>query len=237
MLQFPGNVQLAANILDWLSPRPAPRASCCCAATRRCSAIRSRSSTTRAAARSAARSPTSTRWLGERDEWLLTPAAMKAWSPRARGRAARCSRWSPCPSAAVRRSTARGCASAGRRAATSHTRWSRGADAAHGSLLVLACILRDQVAARCSRRDRRAPEPLYTCPEAELVAQLHGREGHDGRRSRSRASTSGCARCPAAVRPPRRGAPVTCRGANSTRYTRTSPSCVVLSVAELTRAR
>jgi len=50
------------------------------------------------------------------------------------------------------------------------------AEAGTGSLLVLACILRDQVQADLAEASGRA-EPLYTVPEAELVALVSAAKG------------------------------------------------------------
>jgi hypothetical protein len=50
------------------------------------------------------------------------------------------------------------------------------AERGNGSLLVLACILRDQVQTLLATTIHKA-EPLYTVPEAELVAQLSAAKG------------------------------------------------------------
>ncbi|HEX4451696.1 MAG TPA: hypothetical protein VH143_12545, partial [Kofleriaceae bacterium] len=47
-----------------------------------------------------------------------------------------------------------------------------------GPLLVLACILRDQVQGHLAELTHR-PDPLFTMPEAELVAQVSTAHGTD----------------------------------------------------------
>jgi hypothetical protein len=173
---FRGNVQLAANILRWLDrdhrathivllrgdvptygdPQPFIDDPHSGTAGRTIQAIN--------------------KWLGSRSEWLLTPGAMKAVAaglavlllvlaivalpvrrgPRIDGawlKFARPSRRDD-PHALV-----------------------SGADGERGPLLVLACILRDQVQGYLADVVQRA-EPLYTVPEAELVARVAAAHGN-----------------------------------------------------------
>jgi hypothetical protein len=175
MQQFPGNVQLAANLLSYLDrghrarrvvllrgdvpmygdPRPYiddPRAG------------------------DVGRSIADLNfWLAERRAWLLTPAAMKGL-------------------AATLAIVLLGLALFAlpiRRGPKIDGAWLRfgrparrddpvtlvqSADRDAGSLLVLACILRDHVQALLAQVTGR-PEPLYTLHEAELVAQVSSAKG------------------------------------------------------------
>jgi hypothetical protein len=176
MLQFPGNLQVTVNILNWLDrgnrrarhiillrgdvpmfgePRPFiddPRAG--------------------EIGRSIA---DFNFWLSEARAWLLTPAAMKALAaslaaillllalvalpvrrgPKIDGAWLRFGR----PS---RKDEPHGLVAA--------------ADANSGSNMVLACILRDQVQRILSDLTGKS-EPLYTVPEAQLVAELSKQKG------------------------------------------------------------
>ena len=172
----PATSSSPTNILRWLDRATAARAtSCCCAATCRCTAIRGRSSTIRTAARSAARSPSSTRWLSsrarvaahaDRDEGARRRRSPRACSLLALARAA------GAPRPADRRRVA--AVRAARRGATSRTRSvaARPTTERRRELLVLALHPARSGAglARATRSGRA--EPLYTVPEAELVAQL-----------------------------------------------------------------
>jgi hypothetical protein len=174
MLQFGGNVQLTSNILDWLSrghqsrhivllrgdtsmfgdPKPFiydPRGG---QVGRSVASLNS--------------------WLGAAEEWLLTPAAMKGLAAAL---------------AALLLGLAMGALPVrrGPRIDGAWLRFSRPArrDEPHaliagsergGSLIVLACILRDQVQGLLADAIA-APEPLYTLPEGELVARLAAAKG------------------------------------------------------------
>ena len=114
-------------------------------------------------------------WLAERRQWLLTPAAMKGLAaalaalllvlavialpvrrgPKIDGAWLRFGR-------PARRDEPHGVIAA--------------ADRGGGPLLVVACVLRDQVQAELERATGRA-EPLYTIPEAELVALVANARG------------------------------------------------------------
>jgi hypothetical protein len=114
-------------------------------------------------------------WLWNRSEWLLTAGAMKVVAaglaiallvlamlalpvrrgPKIDGAWLRFSR-------PVRRDDPHALVAA--------------ADAGPGSLLVLACILRDQVQGFLTDASGR-PEPLYTVPEAELIALVSSARG------------------------------------------------------------
>ena len=175
MQQFPGNVQLAANLLAYLDrghksrhvvllrgdvpmygdPRPYiddPRAG------------------------EIGRSVADLNfWLAERRAWLLTPGAMKALA----GTLAVVLLGLALFALPVRR---------GPKIDGAWLRFGRPArrDEPHalvlaaetntGSLLVLACVLRDHVQAVLASITNR-PEPLYTLPEAELVAALSNARG------------------------------------------------------------
>jgi len=52
-----------------------------------------------------------------------------------------------------------------------------GAERGGTSLMVIACILRDQVQSLLSNAIGGAPEPLYTLPEAELTARVASARG------------------------------------------------------------
>jgi hypothetical protein len=175
MQQFGGNVQLTANILSWLDrdhrarhvvllrgdvpmygdPRPFiddPRGG--------------------KVGRSVADLNT---WLSSRREWLLTPGAMKGLAAAL----ALLLLLLAVFALPVRR---------GPRIDGAWLRFGRPArrdepqllvavaDRGNGSLLVLACIMRDQVQALLASTIAK-PEPLYTIPEAELVAQLSAMKG------------------------------------------------------------
>jgi hypothetical protein len=175
MLQFGGNVQLTSNILDWLSrghqsrhivllrgdtsmfgdPKPFiydPRGG---TVGRTVADLNS--------------------WLGAAEEWLLTPAAMKGLAAAL---------------AALLLGLALGALPV-RRGPNIDGAWLRfsrparrdephalvtGADRG-GSLLVLACILRDQVQGLLADALAGSREPLYTMPENELVARLAAARG------------------------------------------------------------
>jgi len=176
MLQFGGNVQLTSNILDWLSrghqsrhivllrgdtsmfgdPKPFiydPRGG--------------------EVGRTVAGLNT---WLGAAEEWLLTPSAMKALAAVL---------------AAVLLMLALGALPVrrGPRIDGAWLRFGRPArrDEPHAlianaerggtSLMVLACILRDQVQTLLADTLGGAPEPLYTLPEAELTARVASARG------------------------------------------------------------
>ena len=115
-------------------------------------------------------------WLAERRAWLLTPAAMKGLAatlavvllalalfalPVRRGPKID-GAWLRFGRPARRDDPVTLVQSADRGSA--------------GSLLVLACILRDQVQAMLATITSR-PEPLYTLPEAELVAHVSTAKG------------------------------------------------------------
>ncbi|MFT3699609.1 MAG: DUF4350 domain-containing protein [Kofleriaceae bacterium] len=114
-------------------------------------------------------------WLWSRHEWLLTATAMKAVA----GALAACLLFLAFMALPVRR---------GPKIDGAWLRFSRparrddphqlifAADANAGSLLVLACVLRDQVQ-RYLAKTSTTSEPLYTVPEAELVAQVSAARG------------------------------------------------------------
>jgi len=114
-------------------------------------------------------------WLWSRHEWLLTATAMKAVA----GGLAACLLLLAFVALPVRR---------GPRIDGAWLRFSRpsrrddphvlvaSADDSPGKLLVLACILRDQAQVYLAEATGRS-EPLYTVPEAELVALVSGARG------------------------------------------------------------
>ena len=232
MLQFRGNVQLAdatsstGSIARTVSARTIVLLRGDVVDVRRSAAVHRRSARRRG------------RPLGRRPqhagsasaaEWLLTPAAMKALAARARGRCCSCSRSLALP---VRR---------GPRIDGAWLRFGRPARRDEPHALIVGAEQRRRLAARarvhparsgagaCSPTRSASPSRSTRSPRAELVAQLAAREGRQ-RRRRARARVQAAARA-AEPRPGRRAVErrVTCRGANSTRCTETSPSCVVLS--------
>ena len=176
MLQFPGNVQLTSNLLNWLD-RGNRRA-------RHIILLRGdvpmfgdpRPYIDDASAGKLGRSIADLNfWLSERRAWLLTPAAMKALAaslaaallllamlalpirrgPKIDGAWLKFNR-------PARRDEPHGLVTA--------------AEAGVGSNLVLACILRDQVQRLLADLTGKA-EPLYTVPETQLVAELSKAKG------------------------------------------------------------
>jgi hypothetical protein len=184
---FRGNVQLAANILRWLDrdhrathivllrgdvpmygdPQPFiddPRGG---TAGRTIHAIN--------------------QWLGARSEWLLTPGAMKAVAaglaalllvlaivalpvrrgPRIDGAWLRFAR-------PIRRDDPHALVTGADRGIEDSKPNPRGGS--RGSLLVLACVMRDQVQSYLAEIASRS-DPLYTMPEAELVARVAAAHG------------------------------------------------------------
>lgn len=177
MLQFGGNVQLTSNILDWLSRGHQSR-----------HVVLLRGDTSMfgdpkpfiydprggQVGRTVADLNT---WLGAAEEWLLTPAAMKGLAAAL---------------AALLLALAMGALPVrrGPRIDGAWLRFGRPArrDEAHaliagsektggGSLMVLACILRDQVQGQLADAIGGSPEPLYTLSEAELTARLAAARG------------------------------------------------------------
>jgi hypothetical protein len=126
------------------------------------------------------------KWLGARSEWLLTAGAMKAVAaalafvllvlaivalpvrrgPRIDGA------WLKFARPRRRDDASALILAADRAGPTDQPRSSR------GPLLVLACILRDQVQGHLAELTHR-PDPLFTMPEAELVAQVSTAHGTD----------------------------------------------------------
>lgn len=176
MLQFPGNLQVTVNILNWLD-RGNRRA-------RHIILLRGdvpmfgdpRPFIDDARAGEIGRSVADLNfWLSEARAWLLTPTAMKALAaslaaillllalvalpvrrgPKIDGAWLRFGR-------PVRKDEPHGLVAA--------------ADANGGSNMVLACILRDQVQRLLSDLTNKT-EPLYTVPEAQLVAELSKSKG------------------------------------------------------------
>lgn len=176
MLQFPGNVQVTTNILNWLD-RGNRRA-------RHIILLRGdlamygepRPYIDDAHAGAVGRSVADLNfWLSERRAWLLTPGAMKALAaslatallllalialpvrrgPRIDGAWLKFNR-------PTRRDEPHALVAA--------------ADAGGGSNLVLACILRDQVQRLLGDLTGKS-EPLYTVPETQLVAELSKAKG------------------------------------------------------------
>jgi hypothetical protein len=174
MLQFGGNVQLTSNILDWLSRNHQTR-----------HIVLLRGDTAMfgepkpfiydprggEVGRTVANLNS---WLGAAEEWLLTPAAMKALAAAL---------------AALLLGLALGALPV-RRGPKIDGAWLRFArparrDEPHaliaspergGTLIVLACILRDQVQGLLADAIA-APEPLYTLSEGELVARVAAAKG------------------------------------------------------------
>lgn len=176
MLQFPGNVALTSNILNWLD-RGNRRA-------RNVVLLRGKTSMfgdprpyiDDARAGEVGRSVADlNQWLSQADTWLLTATAMKVLAatlagfllilalvalpvrrgPKIDGGWLRFNR-------PQRRDEPHGLVVA--------------ADAGHGSNLVLACILRDHVQRLLAELTGKA-EPLYTVPESQLVAELSKAKG------------------------------------------------------------
>lgn len=176
MLQFGGNVQLTSNILDWLSRNHQSR-----------HIVLLRGDTSMfgdpkpfiydprggGVGRSVAALNT---WLGGAEEWLLTPGAMKGLAAAL---------------AALLLGLALGALPVrrGPRIDGAWLRFGRPArrDEAHtlimgsergGSLMVLACILRDQVQHLLAGViGGGSPEPLYTLPENELISRVAAAKG------------------------------------------------------------
>ena len=124
---------------------------------------------------------------------------------RARGRSCSSSRSSPCPCGADRGSTARGCGSRGRAAATTRSALVASAEHDRAPLLVLACILRDQVQSYLVEVTRSTPSRSTRCPSPSW-SRVSRRRTAPTPASRSRGFIAGCARCRAAARRRRRGA-------------------------------
>jgi len=128
-------------------------------------------------------------WLGARSEWLLTPGAMKAVAaglaalllvlaiialpvrrgPRIDGAWLKFSR-------PIRRDDPHALIAGADRLVDESARPSRRGAGSRGSLLVLACVMRDQVQSHLAEIAQRS-EPLYTMPEAELVAKVSAARG------------------------------------------------------------
>jgi hypothetical protein len=137
-------------------------------------------------------------WLGARSEWLLTPGAMKAVAaalalgllvlaivalpvrrgPRIDGAWLRFKRPVRRDDAHVLVASADRAAAADAAPAAPPTRRGRTRTETRGPLLVLACILRDQVQTYLAEAANHA-EPLYTMSEAELVARIATAHGND----------------------------------------------------------
>ena len=182
MLQFPGNVQVTSNILNWLDRgnRRARHVILLRGDTAMFGEPRPYIDDARASALGRSIADLNF-WLSERRAWLLTTGAMKALAaalaaallllamlalpvrrgPKIDGAWLRFNR----PS---RRDEAHALVLA--------------ADAGTGSNLVLACILRDQVQRLLAELTGKS-EPLYTVPETQLVAEL----------SKARGTTAGVA--------------------------------------------
>jgi hypothetical protein len=178
MQEFPGNVVLTSNILSWLDRHEWG------ARARRVVLLRGEVrmfGTPRTYIDDPNSTPTDRQinrfnsWLATNSEWVLTPTAMKVVGgtlavlllvlaiaalpvrrgPRIDGAWLRFGR-------PVRRDEPQALVASAERGG--------------GSLLVLACILRDQVQTLLHGAIQR-PEALYTIPEAELVAQVSAAKG------------------------------------------------------------
>jgi hypothetical protein len=176
MLQFPGNVQLTSNLLNWLD-RGNRRA-------RHVVLLRGdvpmygepRAFIDDASAGAIGRSIADLNfWLSERRAWLLTPTAVKVLAA----------------SLAIALLVLALLALPVRRGPKIDGAWLSfhrparrdephalvyAADRGGGSYLVLACILRDQVQ-RVLAEVTGKSEPLYTVPETQLVAELSRSKG------------------------------------------------------------
>jgi hypothetical protein len=175
MLQFPGNVTLARNLLDWMDRNHH---------SRRVVLLRGdtqmygepRPRIYDASASELGRSIDSLNyWLSTAQAWLLTPGAMKLLA----GSLAVLMLVLALLALPVRR---------GPRIDGAWLRFGRPsrrddphqliaqAESGSGSNLVLACMLRDQVQALLAEHTGK-PEPLYTVPETQLVAELSKARG------------------------------------------------------------
>jgi hypothetical protein len=181
MLQFPGNVRLTANMLNWLDRhtpdgrRVATEIVLLRGDVKMYGEPRTYIDDPRAGelGRSVA---DLNQWLATADAWLLTPAAMKALAATLAGvllllslLALPVRRGPKIDGAWLRfhRPTRR----------DDPQRLIAEAASGGGSNLVLACILRDQVQRMLAELTGKS-EPLYTVPESQLVAELSRAKGN-----------------------------------------------------------
>ena len=219
-------------MLDWLRSRPSRRAtSCCCAATCRCTA-------SRAPFIYDANASELGRSIDRLNYWLSTAAGLAAHARRDEGARRGRSRSLLLVLALLALPVRRGPRIDGawlrfgrpraprRTARADRRRPSR--QRARTSSSRASCAIRSR--RLLAERDRQARSRSTRSPKPSWSPSCRRPRGTPAGVALARVYRA-CARCRAAVRPPHRGARATSRDANSTRCTKTSPSCVVLLAA------